>query len=207
MRQVKNKVAVRFVTYHSASLHTIKIVLEKPNLNRLTTAPDFYLPWQYTIIFVSKSVNMPIIVFIDPYPIVGVGFSELLKSDRPEIQSRALSSKNNLTPLIDEFTPDLLILTVNSIKKRNSLPTLEVCRKLYPQIPIVLYDEGHNKSRMVKWMKSGAAGYLFKREPESVLLQCIDTILSGRKYLSPEGWNIFFSLKTINKVPSTKKHR
>jgi DNA-binding NarL/FixJ family response regulator len=138
---------------------------------------------------------MRTVVFFDPYPVVGLGFTQILKANRTGIHSAAVSCDDTLAELAKEVTPDMLVLTVNSIKNKNPLLALEQCRKVYPDTPVVLYDEGHYKSHMVKWMKAGVVGYLLKSEPGAVLLQCIDTVLSGRKYLSPEGWGIYFSSK------------
>jgi DNA-binding NarL/FixJ family response regulator len=131
---------------------------------------------------------MATVVLFDPYPISQSGFRLVLQSDAPDVLGLAVSSVGDLSALVSQRPVDLLILTVNTIKERNPVSLLEQCKRLCPDLPIVLYDEGHYPSYAEKWLKSGVSGYLLKSEPATVLLQCIDVVLNGGKYLSPEGW-------------------
>jgi DNA-binding NarL/FixJ family response regulator len=128
---------------------------------------------------------MRTVVFFDPYPIVGLAFAQILKDQADQIQTRTACSLDGLYGLSKELTPDLLVLTINTPKEKNPLPVLDQCRRIFPAIPVILYDEGHFESQFDKWLKIGASGYLLKIESEGILVQCIETVLAGGKFLSP----------------------
>ncbi|MDQ6480565.1 response regulator transcription factor [Dyadobacter sp. LHD-138] len=138
---------------------------------------------------------MATLVFFDPYPVVVLGFSKFLKNKRPQVEIRAVSSIDAIAALTQELTPDMLVLTVNTFKNKNPLSEIEQCMKICPDVPLVLFDEGSYQSTMIKWIKAGARGYMQKSESEEVLLECVDTVLNGGKYLSPEGWILYWRAK------------
>ncbi|CAN0032728.1 unnamed protein product, partial [Phaeothamnion confervicola] len=143
---------------------------------------------------------MATVVFFDPYPIVGLGFAQILKNNRGHVQTRIVSCEDGLSALAKELTPDLLVLTINTPKDKNPLPVLEHCRRIYPTVPLILYDEGHFTSQLQRWLKTGVSGYLMKSESEAILLQSIDTVLSGGKFLSPGAFSQYLE-PASNGVP------
>lgn len=141
----------------------------------------------------NDSMNMRTIVLFDPYPISQLGFSQVVKANTTGFQSLVVSSADALARVAGSHAVDLLILTVNTVKNNNALHTLQECRALCPDAPIVLYDEEHYAGDLEKWLKSGVAGYLAKSEPMWVLIQCIEVVSGGGKYLSPEGWTRYLA--------------
>lgn len=138
-------------------------------------------------------MTMKTIILFDPYPIVGLGFTQMLRAGNVHAKSIVVSSIEALAATARSESPDMLILTVNTPKHREPMPLLESCQKIFPSIPVVLYDEEHYPSYLEKWLKSGVSGYVLKGESSAVLLQCIDVVLGGGKYLSPAGWNRYLA--------------
>lgn len=138
---------------------------------------------------VMNFLNMRTIVLFDPYPITRLGFSQVLKSGNGVYNGLVVSSVDELERLKSTLDIDLLILTINTPRNRDVFSAVRECKDVCPGVPLVLYDEGHHFSNLDAWLKSGVSGYLFKNEPVSILLQCVDVVVNGGKYLSPEGWS------------------
>jgi len=83
----------------------------------------------------------------------------------------------------EELQPDLILLDIG-------LPTLngiEAARRicgLAPEPKIIFSSQDTSTDIVQEAMKLGAWGYIFKTHAESDLLLAIDTVLSGKRFVS-----------------------
>lgn len=147
---------------------------------------------------------MTTIAFIDAYPIVGRGVSEIIEKSGLSLHCRHFVNVSSMECVRHDQVPDVLVLTINSYKIGNPVPQITQCRAMFPHLSIILYDEEHYPGRMDKWLKNDISGYLLKSEPGAMLLKCIEAVLAGERFLSPGAWERYFGISTamVGKRPS-----
>ncbi|MDQ6480567.1 hypothetical protein [Dyadobacter sp. LHD-138] len=125
-----------------------------------------------------------VVAIIDSHPVFLSGLTQFLYEFFPKAQVIRSVSLNAFDENRVELKPDLLILGVNSFFKVGELKTLEAIKESMPSAYIVvLYDEIH---MAIPLLKIGARGFLAKRESSIELLDCLQCILKGKRYLNEE---------------------
>lgn len=123
------------------------------------------------------------ILVADDHAIVRYGTMQLIKQSLP---SASVSDAENLDQIIkhlNEDVFDLLILDIN-IPGGNSLQMLDVIRLRQPSIRILIFSGYDEQLYAVRYLQSGADGYLHKNSSENELKTAIKLILNGEKYIS-----------------------
>jgi two-component system invasion response regulator UvrY len=71
-----------------------------------------------------------------------------------------------------------------SMPGKNGLEILKDIRKIYPALPVLLLSMHTEDEYAIRALKNGASGYLAKSEAGSQLVNAVNKILSGEKYIS-----------------------
>lgn len=124
------------------------------------------------------------IIVIDPHPIILLGISEFLRDKLENIDLIAVKHLDQLAGRTDIQNPDLLIvgLGINN-KLINKIYTIQDIQfRFFPSL-IIVYDDVAAPLDFIKYMKAGVRGYLNKSNDLDDLINCIQTVLSGRYYL------------------------
>lgn len=109
-----------------------------------------------------------------------------LMSNQPSIvwQGHATNATECLHA-IREQQPDVLFLDINLPE----MSGIELCRDVktrYPKIHIIGLSSFNQLSYIQKMMENQASGYILKNATSDELLDAIQTVMSGRKFLSDE---------------------
>lgn len=128
---------------------------------------------------------MALIIILDPYPVMGVGVTQIFRDYGAKMEVLPVASIEVLAQLAGKVEPDILVLTVNTPRHQDPRPVIAECKTIFPGLPIVLYDEEHRRATSQEWLAADIAGYLFKSESPEILLQCLNAVLIGRQYFSP----------------------
>jgi two-component system, NarL family, response regulator NreC len=125
------------------------------------------------------------IVLADDHPVVRAGLRTLLATDlRCQIAGEA-ASLGELYTAIRHLQSDLVLLDLGfgSDSALDMLPAL----RTQPHAPKVIVLTMHDEVAIAREALSrGAHGYLIKDAAGQDLIQAIETVMSGRGYLSPE---------------------
>jgi DNA-binding NarL/FixJ family response regulator len=89
-----------------------------------------------------------------------------------------------LLALLEESTPDLVILDI-SMPKLRGLEVIQAIKTSYPQVQVLMLTMHKNADYLSHALGAGAVGFLLKEDTDPELLEAIDTIRQGRTYLSP----------------------
>lgn len=138
---------------------------------------------------------MATIFFFDPFPIAGIGFTQILSRLNDNLHCHVVLSIEGMKKIAEHVDPDLIILSINTSVRPEAVRLLEHCRNITNATPIILYDESYSVDLMNRWSRYNIHGYLAKSEPVSLLLQSIQVAMGGGKYLSPLGWNRYLGSK------------
>ena len=119
----------------------------------------------------------------DDHSIVRYGTMELIKQKFP---GSLISETDSLDGVIQHFSKnlyDLLILDIN-LPGGNSLQMLDAVRLRQPSVKVLIFSGYDEQLYAVRYLRSGADGYLHKNSPESELGKAITLVLNNEKYIS-----------------------
>src|SRR5687768_17449201 len=125
------------------------------------------------------------IVIADDHEIVRKGIRQILVEKFPFPQITEVGDAESLLAKIGTEAFDLVILDI-SLPGRSGIEALKEIRRREPKLPVLILSVNPIDQYGVRTIKYGAAGYLMKDTASVELVEAINQILQGRKYLSIE---------------------
>jgi DNA-binding NarL/FixJ family response regulator len=120
----------------------------------------------------------------DDHEIVRSGVVRLLAGRSGiEVVAEASSAADTLA-LARDASLDLVLLDLN-MPGASGVPLIEALRRLRPELPIVvlsMHSEGQIVSRA---LRAGAAGYVAKGSSIAVLVEAVERVAAGGRYIDP----------------------
>lgn len=87
--------------------------------------------------------------------------------------------------LLEKSQPHLLLLDIN-MPEMDGIDTCKVIKNKYPELKVLILSSYSNKEFIADVMHNGADGYILKNAGSAELLQAIDDIVAGKRYVSPQ---------------------
>lgn len=126
------------------------------------------------------------VLLADDHTLVRAGLKRLLEdtgfiqviaqaSDYPEI-TKAL----NQTPSIE------LVLLDISMQGKNGVDVIKILKDKHPNLKVLMLSMHPEDQYAVRCLKAGASGYLNKSIAPEKLIEAIQVVAAGRKYITPE---------------------
>ena len=85
---------------------------------------------------------------------------------------------------VERETPDLLLLDI-SMPRMNGLAVIRDVKRRYPETRILVLTVHKTEEYVLAAFQAGADGYLLKEATQSELTLAVESVLEGRRYLSP----------------------
>ena len=125
------------------------------------------------------------IVIADDHSLIRKGLRTIieLESDM-QVIGEAGDGEELLKFLVRE-QPDMVIMDI-SMPNINGIDAIGRVLALYPEIRILMLTMHRNSQYFYNAISAGAHGYLIKDDSDTELLTAIDTIRSGKTYISPQ---------------------
>ena len=124
------------------------------------------------------------VVLADDHTLVRAGLRILLESlDGIEVLGEAGDGLTLLT-LVERFEPDVVLMDI-AMPGLNGLEATARVVQRWPHIRVLILSMYESEEYVNQALANGAAGYLLKDSAPAELHIAIQTILSGRLYLSP----------------------
>lgn len=121
------------------------------------------------------------ILLVDDHPAVRQGLRILLATRNHHVDAEAESSTEALAVLDNkEVDVALLDLTLQDCSGLDLLPELEA-----HGVSAVIYTMHEDPDIISRAFRLGALGYVTKREEPETLFEAIDTVMRGKRYMSP----------------------
>lgn len=121
------------------------------------------------------------VLLVDDHPTMRTGLSMLLSHVGYIICGEA-ENQAELLGCIDESEADVVLLDL-SLAEESGLDLLDVLRER--DIATLVYSMHENWSTIEQAFERGAQGYVTKREGPGVLLEALEQIAAGKRYISP----------------------
>lgn len=125
------------------------------------------------------------ILLADDHSIVRRGLIQIVKE---EFDADAeITEARNAEELLKLCSTEMFDLVISDISMpgRSGLEALEQIRVYHPNLPVLLLSMHPEKQYAFRALKAGASGYLTKESASDELVKAIQTVLSGKKYISP----------------------
>ena len=125
------------------------------------------------------------VLIVDDHPVVQKGFAEILRENFTDIRIEGVGTGREFIEGIKDRDFDIVFLDI-SLPDSNGLDILKDIRKKRPNLPILVVSIYPEELYALRAIKTGARGYLAKQcEPEE-MIDAVNTVMSGKKYINPD---------------------
>lgn len=122
---------------------------------------------------------------VDDHPVFRQGLVALIESNPGfEVVAEAGDVEHALSAL-STVSPDIALVDI-SLQNENGLDLVRRMRGSHPGLPVLIITMHDEIVYAQRVMKTGARGIVMKQEAPDVILKAIQTVLSGRVYLSEQ---------------------
>ena len=123
------------------------------------------------------------ILIIDDHEIVRDGLKKIVNEQSENITFGEASTAPEALRLVAEQDWDIVVLDL-SLGGRNGLEVLKELKQIRPGLPVLILSMHSEEQYARRAFKAGAAGYITKDSPRAELLNAINKVAEGRKYVS-----------------------
>jgi len=125
------------------------------------------------------------IVIAEDHTILREGLRSLLSSD--EIYRVVGEAGDGLEAIrcIEQSTPDLILLDL-SMPKMSGASVIKEVKSRFPEVKVLALSVHDSEEYILESFKLGADGYCTKAASRSELMMAIESVLSGKRYISPD---------------------
>lgn len=124
------------------------------------------------------------ILIADDHALLRHGLIRIIVDRYPDAEIDQASSEKQTMPLVREKEYDLILLDL-SMPGKGGLEILKDLRSMGVQTPVLIVSMYPEEQYAVRVLKAGASGFLNKDSAPELLIEAIQTIREGRKFISP----------------------
>ncbi len=125
------------------------------------------------------------ILVADDHAVVRNGVKKLFEDKPEETTFGEAGTAEEVLTLVREGNWDLLVLDISLGGGRNGLEALKKAREIRPRLRVLILTMHAEEQYARRAFKAGAAGYITKDSSRAELLNAINKVLEGGKYVSP----------------------
>jgi DNA-binding NarL/FixJ family response regulator len=126
------------------------------------------------------------IILADDHTIVREGISRVLKEAYPLAEIETVSDAEALLAKVENAQWDVVVTDITMPPGDSGLEAVRKIHDMHPVLPVIIMSMHTPDQYAVRSFKAGARGFLSKDAASLELVNAINTVLSGRKYLSPD---------------------
>jgi DNA-binding NarL/FixJ family response regulator len=124
------------------------------------------------------------VLIADDHAILRRGLRGIIEeTDDIQVVGEAESSAETLKHLRTEPC-DVVLLDI-SMPDRNGMDTLDLVKKEYPRVAVLMLSTHPENQYAVRALRGGASGYLTKQSAPAQLVNAIRQVATGKKYVTP----------------------
>lgn len=123
------------------------------------------------------------VLLVDDHPVVRQGLAALLRDEGFDVLAAAGTSAEALA-VLGRTPVDVVVLDL-SLDDESGLALLPSIHAVVPEARVVIYSVHEDSDRLRRAFEAGAMGYATKREDPEVLVQGVDAIRAGERFMSP----------------------
>jgi len=124
------------------------------------------------------------ILLVDDHAVVRDGIKRIFDERPGEALFGEASSVHEALRLIREELWDVVVLDI-SLGGKNGLEVLKEIKKTHPKLPVLILSMHSEEQYARRAFKAGASGYITKGSSRTEIVNAINKVIMGRKYVSP----------------------
>ena len=125
------------------------------------------------------------VLIVDDHAIVREGLKQILSSDNGIVVAGEAGNAQEAMTRVQERNWDVVVLDI-TLPDRNGLEVLKDIKHVRPQLPVLILTMHAGEQYAARALKAGAAGYLNKESIPEQLIQAIQKVVKGGRYITPE---------------------
>src|ERR1700752_2923065 len=125
------------------------------------------------------------IILADDHSFIRLGLIQILKDEYPSVVIKEVGDGTSLVNEVMQHDWDLVISDLD-MPGKNGLEALEQIKLIKPYLPVLILSIYTEDLYAVRVLKAGASGYMNKNAAPYELINAIQRIFLGRKYIPPE---------------------
>jgi len=122
------------------------------------------------------------LLIADDHPIFRKGLMDLLQHSFPKVKIIECHNGTEAISGILKLKPDIAILDIN-MPEANGLDVCKHVVKEQSETKIIILTMYREKEMIKNAMLSGASGYILKDNAVDEIMDCVNTVLNGEKYI------------------------
>ena len=135
------------------------------------------------------------IILADDHSYVRLGLIHILKEGYPSAEIKEVADGETLIREVSLHDWDLVISDLD-MPGRSGLEALEQIKIMKPNLPVLILSMYAEELYAVRVYGAGASGYLNKNSAPFELINAVERILSGKKYVTPDLMDFLLDKKT-----------
>lgn len=124
------------------------------------------------------------VLIADDHAIVRKGLRQLLQEEYPTSKIEEVGDAESLIAKVINGKWDVIISDM-SMPGRSGLDALHQIKQLAPTLPVLIMSMHPEDQYALRVLKAGASGYLGKDTIHDELIKAVQTVLLGRKFITP----------------------
>ena len=125
------------------------------------------------------------VLMADDHAIVRKGLRLILTESSMHCQVEEAVNGQEVLKKVYDGVFDILVLDI-SLPDRNGLDLVREIKSVKPKLPILMLSAHPEDQYAVRALKAGVSGYLNKESAPDQLVQAIERIVAGGRYISPD---------------------
>src|SRR5579871_5276908 len=124
------------------------------------------------------------IIIADDHQIVRFGLKQVLLTSFPSAEIDEAQDAETLLKKVMKGEYDIVISDL-SMPGISGMEALQQIKLYYPKLPVLILSGQPEEQYAIRVLKAGASGYLNKDCPPEELTKAINTVMLGKKYITP----------------------
>ncbi|WP_419660374.1 two component system response regulator [Desulfosarcina variabilis str. Montpellier] len=133
--------------------------------------------------FDNKMDSPKRILIVEDHPIFQMGLVDLIQQEADLQVCGAVEDVSDACQAIDTLKPDLVIVDL-SLKQSNGFDLLQCIKTQHRSLPVLVLSMHDEQIHAERCLRSGARGYINKKETSESVITAIRHILAGNIFLS-----------------------
>ena len=125
------------------------------------------------------------ILLADDHSFIRLGLIQILKDEYPTVEIKEVADGEALLKEVTLHDWDLVISDLD-MPGRSGLEALEQIKIIKPKLPVLILSIFTEELYAIRVLRAGASGYMNKNAAPYELINAIQRIFQGRKYITPE---------------------
>lgn len=124
------------------------------------------------------------VLIVDDHAIIREGLQQLLADKFPEARFAQAVNAHQALVLLRESPWDVMVLDI-TMPGRSGLDILHEIKDIQPKIKVLVLTMHPENLYAMRVLKLGASGYLTKERASKEIIQAVEKVLAGGKYITP----------------------